>query len=169
MRKKTVNKKIIISFLLALLVLVSRYSINLVDNGTIDGREKVLVTRVVDGDTIVIDSGEKVRLILVNTPESVHSDESRNTEFGIIASKYTTKMLLNKTVYLETDVSDKDQYGRLLRYVYLEDGTFFNELLVREGYAQMVTFPPDVKYKDIIYAAETYARENNKGLWGYDD
>lgn len=130
--------------------------------------EETVVTRVVDGDTIVIESGEKVRFILVNCPESVHSDSSKNTEFGAIASAYTKSILEGETIYLEKDVSNIDRYGRLLRYIYLADGTFFNEQLVKEGYAQLSTFPPDVKYKDIILDAEQYARNNNLGLWSND-
>lgn len=125
-----------------------------------------IVERVVDGDTIVLDSGDKVRFILVNTPESVHPDTSKNTAFGKIASDFTKEHLESQVVYLEKDVSDTDRYGRLLRYVYLDDGTFFNELLVREGYAQVATFPPDVKYLDLLLEAEQYARENELGLWG---
>lgn len=131
--------------------------------------EKTRVTRVVDGDTIVIETGEKVRFILVNTPESVHPDASLNSEFGKLASDYTYNHLHDQTIYLEKDVSDTDRYGRLLRYIYLSDGSFFNEQLVKEGYAQLATFPPDVKYLDTIQAAETYARENKLGLWAYED
>lgn len=123
------------------------------------------VSRVVDGDTIVIASGDKVRLILVNCPESVHPDERRNTPFGKTASDFTRSKLQGQTIFLEQDISDTDQYGRLLRYVYLEDGTFYNELLVKEGYAQLATYPPDVKYLEVIQAAESYAREHGLGLW----
>ena len=127
--------------------------------------QKAKVTRVVDGDTIIINNNERVRLILVNSPESVHPDESKNTKFGEKASNFTKKILENKIIYLEKDVSNRDKYDRLLRYVYLEDGTLFNELLVKEGYAKITTYPPDIKYKDIILKAQKYARENNKGLW----
>lgn len=130
------------------------------------GREAHTVTRVIDGDTFEIQNGQKVRLIGVDTPESVHPDAEKNTEFGKAASAYTKNMLEGKKVYLEKDVSETDRYGRLLRYVYLEDGTFYNELLVKEGYANPATYPPDVKYADVFLAAERYARENNKGLWG---
>jgi len=139
------------------------------DQSFLDDLEKTIVTRVVDGDTVVISTGEKVRFILVNTPESVHPDDSKNTEFGTISSDFTKDQLLDQTIYLEKDVSETDRYGRLLRYIYLEDGTFFNELLVKEGYAQLSTFPPDLKYLDIIKEAETYARENNLGLWAYTE
>lgn len=126
----------------------------------------VVVERVVDGDTFVTEDGDKVRMILIDTPESVHPDQSKNTPFGKIASDYTRNLLEGKVVYLERDVSDTDRYGRLLRYVYLEDGTFVNEHLVKEGYAQIATFPPDVTYEAEILAAERYAREHEKGLWG---
>lgn len=128
--------------------------------------EWVTVERVVDGDTFVLSTGERVRMILINTPESVHPDESKNTEFGKLASEFTKELLEGEKVKLEKDVSDTDKYGRLLRYVYLEDGTFVNEYLVKEGYAQIATYPPDVKYKDLILEAEKHARENEKGLWG---
>lgn len=144
-------------------------SLNDTDLSFLEDFEKTTVTRVVDGDTIVISTGEKVRFILVNTPESVHPDDSKNTEFGILASEFTKERLQDQTIYLEKDVSDIDRYGRLLRYIYLEDGTFFNELLVKEGYAQLSTFPPDLKYLELIQTAETYARENNLGLWAYEE
>ncbi len=76
-------------------------------------------------------------------------------------------MLEGTLVYLEKDVSDVDQYGRALRYVFLEDGTLFNELLIKEGYGKVVTYPPDVKYAERLMEAQVHARENNKGLWGY--
>lgn len=132
-------------------------------------REAHTVTKVTDGDTFEIEDGQKVRLIGVDTPESVHPDASKNTEFGETASAYTKGMLEGKTVYLEKDVSETDRYGRLLRYVYLADGTFYNELLVKEGYANAATFPPDVKFADTFVKAEQYARENNKGLWAIQE
>jgi len=70
---------------------------------------------------------------------------------------------------LERDVSDVDQYGRALRYVYLEDGTLFNELLLKEGYGKVVTYPPDVKYAERFVAAQVEAREAGKGLWGLSE
>lgn len=131
-------------------------------------RVKAVVVKVVDGDTFEIESGKRVRLIGIDTAESVHPDQSRNTEFGKTASAYTKSMLEGKVVYLEKDVSETDKYGRLLRYVYLENGTFYNELLVKEGMAKPATFPPDVKYADVFVKAQQYARENNIGLWAID-
>lgn len=69
-----------------------------------------------------------------------------------------------KSVRLGIDVSETDRYGRLLRYVFVDD-QFISEILVREGYANTATFPPDVKYQELFLEAEREARENNRGLW----
>lgn len=108
------------------------------------------VVRVVDGDTFVIDRNgteEKVRLIGVDTPESVHPDAAKNTDAGKSASEHTQELLTGKSVYLEFDVQERDKYGRLLAYVYL-DGEMLNERLLEEGYAVLATYPPNVKYLD---------------------
>lgn len=125
------------------------------------------VVRVVDGDTIVVKYNgvdEKVRLIGIDTPESVHADESKNTKEGVMVSDYTKKMLTGKKVGLEFDVSKRDKYGRLLAYVYL-DGEMYNKILLKEGYARVATYPPNVKYVDEFVKLQKEARENNKGLW----
>ncbi|MDO8582086.1 MAG: thermonuclease family protein [bacterium] len=123
----------------------------------------VLVTRVVDGDTIEIEGGEKVRYIGVNTPESV--DPRRAVQcFGKEASAYNKKLILGKHVRLEPDVEDRDKYHRLLRYVWLGD-TMVNEQLMQDGYAQVMTIPPNVKYADRFRVAQTQAREAKRGLW----
>ena len=122
------------------------------------------VTRVIDGDTIVVSTGEKVRYIGMNTPETV--DPRRPVQcYGHEASAKNKELVEGKTVRLEKDVSDKDTYGRLLRYVWIGD-TMINEVLVREGFAEVSTFPPDVKYKDRFIAAQRLASEEKKGLWG---
>lgn len=128
--------------------------------------EKTRIDRVVDADTVIIESGQKVRLILINAPESVHADARKNTEAGKLASDFVKTLLTGKEVYLERDVSETDQYGRLLRYLWLPDGTMVNEYIVQEGYAQLATFPPDLKYLDRIKAAEKLARTEKRGLWG---
>lgn len=115
------------------------------------------VVRVVDGDTIVVKlngEDEKVRLIGINTPESVHPDKSKNTQEGKKASDYTKELLEGQSVSLEFDTQERDKYGRLLAYVYLEDGTFFNEKLILDGYAELATYPPNVKYVDVFEAAQ---------------
>lgn len=122
------------------------------------------VTRVVDGDTIQIDTGQKVRLIGVDTPETVAPRKAVQC-FGKEASTYTSERLLGQTVRLEKDVSETDSFGRLLRYVYVGD-EFFNNTLVTEGYAHAVTFPPDISKQGELKNSELTARFNKKGLWG---
>lgn len=141
--------------------------------------EEAKVLRVVDGDTIEIDRGrgkEKVRFVLVNTPETVHP--KKGAEFyGKEASNFTKSQLTGKTVYLQKDTSDTDRYGRLLRYIWIErpssdnpsneeiKSKCFNAILLAGGYANLSTFPPDVKYVDLFRQIERQARDGNVGLW----
>ncbi len=122
-----------------------------------DELEKCQVKRVVDGDTftIVSDNKEiKVRLIGIDTPESVASQEyldktgKENTQEGIDASTFTKELISDKTVYLEFDAGREDKYGRLLAYVYLEDGRMLQDILLENGYAELMTIQPNVKYAD---------------------
>ena len=125
------------------------------------------VLKVVDGDTIQIDYNgkkEKVRMIGIDTPESVHPDETRNNENGKIASEYTKKLLTDKEVTLELDVQERDKYGRILAYVYL-NGKMINKKLLEDGYAQVATFPPNVKYVKEFTKIQEKAKEAEKGLW----
>lgn len=132
--------------------------------GVQDNKDDLVeVTKVIDGDTFEIETGEKVRLIGVNTPESV--DPRRKVQcFGKEADNFTKSNLEGKFVKLEKDISEVDKYGRLLRYVWL-DGNMVNEELVKQGFAQVSTYPPDVKYKDKFITAQNFARENKIGLW----
>jgi len=125
------------------------------------------VTRVVDGDTIVVAiAGEenKVRLIGIDTPESVHPDDTRNIPYGKISSEFTRNALEGQLVYLEYDVEPNDQYGRILAYVWL-DGVMFNKTLLIEGHAVLATYPPNVRYVDEFTELQTQARNDGKGLW----
>ena len=129
------------------------------------------VTRVIDGDTIEVKladgTTEKVRMIGIDTPESVHPDASNNTEFGTIASNYTKSQLLNKKVMLEFDVGERDQYNRLLAYVY-KDSLMYNAKLAAEGYAHQMTYQPNVRWTNLFQAMVNDARSNDRGLWAYD-
>lgn len=130
--------------------------------------EKARVSKVVDGDTIELMSGQAVRLIGIDTPETV--DPRRPVGcFGKEASNETKNLLTGKEVILQKDVSKVDKYKRLLRYIFLplDNGQilFVNDYLVREGFAKVLTYPPDVKYNDRFRQAEQEARENNRGLW----
>ena len=124
------------------------------------------VSRVVDGDTIevspAIDGVADIRLIGVDTPETYGGTEP----FGEQASAFTKETLSGQRVALEFDVERVDSYGRVLAYVWLPDGTMFNTVLVRQGYAQVATFPPNVRYTDRFLTAQREAREANRGLWG---
>jgi len=126
------------------------------------------VVNVVDGDTIdVLIGGVKyrVRYIGIDTPETVHPTRGEEP-YGREASTRNRELVLGETVYLETDVSETDQYGRLLRYVWLDDDTMVNAVLVAEGYAQAATYPPDVKYADRFGELQRAARAEGRGLWG---
>ncbi len=131
------------------------------------------VVGVADGDTIRVELDgleESVRLILIDTPET--RDPRRPVEcFGREATARIKALLPEgQTVYLERDVTDRDRYGRLLRYVWVPDGEaglgfLLNERLVREGYAALYTYPPDVGYVERIRAAQQAAVEEGAGLW----
>ncbi len=126
--------------------------------------EKVVVNRVVDGDTVELSDGRKLRYIGINTPET--KDPSKDIEcYGVEASLKNKELVEGIEVELEKDVSETDRYGRLLRYVYV-NGEMINDLLVKEGFAQASAYPPDIKYQDKLESSEKEARENKKGLWG---
>ncbi len=127
------------------------------------------VLRVVDGDTIEVRIGpvdETVRLLGIDTPESV-DPRSPMECFGREASEYTSSMLPpGSMVRLVRDVEGRDRYDRLLAYVYRsDDGTFVNLALVREGFAAVLTYPPNVAHADELTAAAAQARNDGRGLW----
>ena len=124
------------------------------------------VSRVIDGDTIELENGEKVRYIGIDTPELKGRDGKEC--FADRAKQANTRLVEGKIVRLEKDVSEKDRYGRLLRYVYVSlDGEelLVNNWLVENGYAYAASFPPDVAKQELFSSAQTRAREENKGLW----
>ncbi|UCD54767.1 MAG: apolipoprotein N-acyltransferase [Candidatus Omnitrophota bacterium] len=139
--------------------------------------DNILVTRVIDGDTIELQNRERVRLIGIDTPEvrfnpKLKRDAKRTKKeyeaiiaMGKIAAEFTKNLVEGKKVKLEFDIEKKDRYGRLLAYVYLADGRMLNAELVKEGYANVYTFPPNVKYVDMFLELQREARENNRGLW----
>ncbi len=142
--------------------------------------EQAEVVRVVDGDTLKVKtadgSEERVRLVGMDTPESVAEEESRNCEEGVIAANYTKSLVApGQTVWLSRDVSDTDQYGRLLRYVWLERpsdpaseseiaGKMLNAILVRDGYAQVKRYKPDTTLYDTFKHWGDEAVAEGKGV-----
>jgi micrococcal nuclease len=125
------------------------------------------VERVVDGDTFIArvrSRRERIRVIGVDTPESV--DPNRPDEpFGKEASDFAKHYLDGETVRLAGDAEPRDRYGRMLAYVWLPDGTFWNALLAAEGYAQQLTIPPNVTYASLFRRLVSEARRNDRGLW----
>jgi micrococcal nuclease len=133
--------------------------------------ETATVVRIVDGDTIIVRlAGTDVRLryIGMDTPETVKPGTPVQW-MGPEASAANARLVEGRTVVLEKDVSETDRYGRLLRYVWLVDGdrwTMVDLELVRLGFAQVETDPPDVKYADLFVVARRAARAASLGLWG---
>ena len=128
------------------------------------------VVRVVDGDTIVIRYNgkyEKVRLLCVDTPESVHPDKKQNIPMGKVASRYTQKKLIGKYVNLEFEIKKlRGNYGRLLAYVFV-DGQNLNLDLVRQGLSPYYTkYGKSEKYDAEFRAVEKQARKEELNIWG---
>lgn len=126
----------------------------------------VVVERVVDGDTIVVSGGRHVRLIGVDTPETVAPERPVDC-YGPEASKFTASLLPKGTaVRLVGDVEQEDRYGRTLAYVYRRsDGLFVNAELLRRGFASVLTITPNVAHADEFVAAARDARNADRGLW----
>ncbi len=136
---------------------------------------QVTVKRVVDGDTYLVDMGgkeTKIRLIGVDTPESVASDEyldksgKKNTDFGKeVSSVMKDKLPEGTTLFVVTDVQEMDTYGRVLAYVYFEDGELVQDFLLSNGYAQVMTVPPNVAMVDHFLELEQKAIDAGVGIW----
>jgi len=125
--------------------------------------EGVKVVRAIDGDTIEIEGGQKVRYIGIDTPET--SDPRKPIQcFGKESADKNRELVEGKKVYLEKDISETDKYGRLLRYVYI-DNIFINDYLVRQGFAYSSSYPPDIKYQDQFVNAQDEAMRGSSGLW----
>ncbi len=122
------------------------------------------VKRVVDGDTIELASGEKVRYIGIDTPEKNSPTVSKQC-FAEESSVYNQSAVEGKNVKLTQDTSARDRYGRLLAYVYLEDGTFLNADLVKKGFAFASEYPPDTAKQAVLDQAQETARSQGLGLW----
>ena len=122
--------------------------------------DTAMVIQVIDGDTIRIEGGYKVRYIGIDTPEVYPKLEA----FGMEAWQANRKLVEGKVVRLERDVSETDKYGRLLRYVYVDDILVEAEL-VRQGLAEVKAYPPDIKYQDYLDELEAEARKAGRGMW----
>lgn len=188
MNRRLVNRVIVVLIVITILVLFSfspffknpriHKSVGIPNEATSTSRlreevpeaspsgEVVTVVRVIDGDTIDIEGGRRVRYIGIDTPEM--GDGRKGAEcFAGEATEENKRLVDGKTVRLEKDISETDQYGRLLRYVYIASpaGEFINDSLARQGFARVATFPPDVKFQQQFLEAQREAKEQGRGLW----
>lgn len=132
--------------------------------------QAALVKTVIDGDTIELINGQKVRYIGINSPETHHP--SKGVEcFGKEAEKFNRSLVANKKVFLAKDVSETDKFGRLLRFVYLPspdatgEALFVNQYLVEQGFAYAIHYPPDISQNHLFTKAQLFAEKNSLGLW----
>ncbi len=151
------NKRFMVGGLFLVAALVIFYYIGSNTTGFLAGKYKSEVSRVIDGDTVELATKERVRLLGINTPE-------RGQHFYKESKDYLKGLVENKTVFLESDVEDKDKYGRLLRHIYM-GGLFVNIELIKAGYASAYIIPPDEKYKELFLEAEEGARSKGIGIW----
>ncbi|MDP3986001.1 MAG: thermonuclease family protein [Candidatus Veblenbacteria bacterium] len=124
----------------------------------------IRVARVIDGDTIQLENGERLRYIGINTPEK--NDPRKPVQcFAEQASEKNKELVEGKQIKFYKDVTERDKYQRLLGYVYLEDGTFVNLEMVKTGYAFSYTYSPDISKQDEFTEAQELARTQKLGLW----
>ena len=146
--------------------------------GLLNAQNVSRVKRVVDGDTLLLTNGERVRLLGIDAPESRADPraqkqgemEGKDLKTIISMGKRATKFVQDLVrpgdqIRIEFDIEKRDRYGRLLGYVYLLNGKMLNEEIVKAGYANLLTHPPNVKYQERLLSAYKEARKNKKGLW----
>ncbi len=191
MKKKKIHQKTLITSSIIALLALAGYILSgnpdaRLDSRKTSGREasgagynynNILVTRVVDGDTLKLEDGKYVRLLGIDTPElhesaKLHRDSmrsGRSTEDirrdGKKAYEFTRHLAEGRRVKLEFDTERFDKYNRLLAYVFLEDGTFLNGRIVEEGYASITHYKLNVKYANEFLRLYREARENKRGFW----
>lgn len=160
---KKVQRRFVAPLLLSVLIaLISTPVASQDDSATVQ------VVRVIDGNTILVccvfGDRQIVRYFGIKTPKTNHP--TRGVEYyGKQAFEANRRLVYIKTVRLEFDVDQLDKYGRTLAYVYLEDGTFVNAWLVENGYAAVMTIPPNVKHQELFLKLQREAREAKRGLW----
>ncbi len=123
------------------------------------------VRSVYDGDTIRLESGERVRLLAINTPE-VEGSKRAQEAGGDAAKAWLTKRIEGKKVRLESDLTQRDKYGRRLAHIFSEDSDHINRLLVEQGLATVVLHPPNLKYAAALLEAQRQAEKASLGVWG---
>lgn len=153
MQAKTIRRrKLHLVFLVAILLVAAAYHAI----SAMPQRESRYVSRIIDGDTIVVEGGERVRLLAIDTPE-------RGEPCYKNATQRLSELIKDKDVILERHSEDKDRYGRLLRYIFVND-TFVNLVMVQEGYAHLYIVEKDGYYKQFL-EAEKSARASGGCVW----
>ena len=127
-------------------------------------RQRFTVVRVIDGDTVKLQTGDTLRYIGIDAPETKHPKKPVEA-YGKEASAFNQKLVSGQDIQVEFDVQQRDKYGRLLGYVFLPDGTFVNAELVKQGYAKVVTYPPNVRYSNLFRKLQAEAVKHERGLW----
>lgn len=125
------------------------------------------IVKVIDGDTVILSNGDKVRLLGINAPE-VGYNGSVSDEGGVKAKTFLKNLILNKRVQIERDVELEDRYGRRLAHLFLENGLHINLEILRQGYATVAIHPPNLKYVDNFIRAQSVAEERGLGIWSLD-
>jgi len=150
----------------------SQYFNNPDSSNRVKDQPYLSVTKIFDGDTFWVDNGTekglKIRFIGIDAPESRRMFNREIGYYGKEAKLYLTELLTDKKVRLVPDVDLLDQYGRTLSYVYLEDGAFVNAELIKNGYAVLMTVPPNVAFADYFAKLQSEARNNKKGIWNVE-
>lgn len=123
--------------------------------------EQALVTKVIDGDTVELADGRRIRYLGIDTPES-------GEYYAEEATARNKELVEGKAIELQRGDRDQDEYGRLLRYVYV-DGVFVNAELIAQGYATAYIFDTDDRYSQVLVQLEQYAKLRERGIWGTDE
>ena len=124
-----------------------------------------LVVRILDGDTVELKDGRKIRYLHVDTPEISRSESKESDCFGDEAKKLNTELVLNKTIDLEYDLNCYDRFSRTLAFVSV-DGRMINKILIERGYGELMIILPNNKYEEEFEALQEEARETRAGIWG---
>ncbi|MBL4775397.1 MAG: thermonuclease family protein [Mariprofundus sp.] len=124
----------------------------------------VQVASVFDGDTFRTRRGEKVRLLGINTPETAHGSQAAQA-YGVEAKRRLRQLIVGQSVQLRSDKDKRDKYGRTLAQVYLRDGRWVNDIMVKEGLAHVYTFAPNFYWADHLLKSEAMARRDMQGMW----
>lgn len=168
---KKYNKFYLKLFFILILIFFITFNIQAVEgnlnktgNINLDSLKQVTIKKVIDGDTVKTNEGETIRLIGIDTPE-INWDSGTADFYGYKALKFSNENLLNKKVYLEYDQDKKDDYGRKLAYIYLQNGELFNIKLIENGYAHLLIVEPNNKYEERFKKIAKNTREEKIGIW----